>query len=232
MARTPPGRTRGRVLDFMRERLLDGQPPTVREVCAAVGLKAVESGRAHLEALVAAGLLDKEPGKARGYRLPGRERAVAPVPLLGRVRAGGPDLAVEEVEGYLAAGGASGNRGAGGGHELFALRVHGDSMSGLGILDGDVVIVRRQATADSGDVVVAMVGDEATVKTLHVSDDRVGADRVGGRRVELLPANPDYEPIRPDPQDLSVLGKVVELRRYFDGGPVLASVGLAAGGSA
>ncbi len=204
MSRTPPGRSRERVYRFVRERLLEGRPPTVREVQHALGFRAVESARSHLEALVAARRLDKEPGKSRGYRLPRGRGHPAPtvlVPLLGQVPAGRLDTAVEDVEGYVPA------RKRRGGARLFALRVRGDSMTGAGILDGDVVLVRRQATAESGDIVVAMVGDEATVKRL----------RVKGRRIELRPENPAYEPIVPDPRELTLLGKVVELRRYFGG---------------
>ena len=89
--------------------------------------------------------------------------------------------------------------------KLFALRVQGESMTGTGILPGDVVIVRRQPTANSGEIVVALVGDEATVKRL----------RFRRRRVELHPENPDFDVIVPDPEDLTLLGKVIEVRRYL-----------------
>jgi len=204
--------SRERVYVYMRERLLAGRPPTMREVQKALGFKAVESVRAHLAHLIDEGLLETEPGLARAYRLPGMgrgEEAARLVPLLGRVPAGDPLTAVEEVEGYLPALTRPGGRGPDG--ELFALHVRGDSMIGAGILDGDVVIVRRQQHADSGDIVVALVGEEATVKRL----------RVRRRRVELLPENPAYDPIVPDPADLRLLGRVVEVRRYLDGPPKL-----------
>lgn len=200
MAYTPPGETRRRIYRFMRERLMAGLPPTIREVQEAFGFRSVESARAQLDALVHEGLLAKAEGKARGYRLPGRDRPPALVPLLGRVQAGRLSEAMQEPEGYLSIDTRTKNE------ELFALRVRGESMTGAGILPGDVVIVRRQPEAEPGDVVVAMVEDEATVKTLR---------RKGGRWI-LQPENSDFPPIIPPPQTLLILGKVVEVRRYLE----------------
>jgi repressor LexA len=201
--RTPPGQTRRQIYRFVRDRLLKGRPPTVREVQQAFGFRSVQSAREHLETLVAEGKLDKAPGQARGYRLPAGSggKPVALVPLLGRVQAGDLTTAVEDPDGgYLTVQTRSED------DDLFALRVRGESMSGAGILPGDVVIARQQPTARSGDIVVALVGDEATVKTL----------RRHGRRIELHPANPRFEPIVPDPSDLVLLGKVIEVRRYLE----------------
>ncbi len=199
-----PGVARERVFEFVRRRLLAGEPPTVREVQEELGFAAVQSAQQHLDALIAEGRLVKEGAgrEARGLRLPQMPAQPQLVPLLGRVQAGSPVLAGDNIEGYLPALG--GGRSAG---QLFALRVRGESMKLAGILDGDVVIVRRQAVAASGDVVVALIGDEATVKTL----------RLRGSRVELLPANPDFAPIvlKP-PRELVLLGKVIELRRDLD----------------
>jgi len=199
-----PGVARERVFEFVRGRLLAGEPPTVREVQEELGFAAVQSAQQHLDALIAEGRLVKDGAgrEARGLRLPQMPAQPQLVPLLGRVQAGSPVLAGDNIEGYLPALG--GGRSAG---QLFALRVRGESMKLAGILDGDVVIVRRQAVAASGDVVVALIGDEATVKTL----------RLRGSRVELLPANPDFAPIvvRP-PRELVLLGKVIELRRDLD----------------
>lgn len=203
MAHTPPGQTRERVFRFMRDRLLDGRPPTVREVRDALGFRAVESARSHLMTLVEEGRLVKKPGKARGYALPetmGQGGVTRLVPLLGRVPAGPFDLAVEEVESYLPSRSGSSD-------ELFALRVHGNSMRDVGIMDGDLVIVRRQPTASSGSIVVALIGDEATVKTLYIRNGRI----------ELRPENPDYQPLVPDPAEVQILGKVVEVRRLLEG---------------
>ncbi len=200
MAHTPPGQTREKVFRFVRDRLLDGSPPSVREVQDAMGFAAVESARKQLQALVDEGRLLKEPGRARGYRLPHREQKPAEVPLLGGVQAGGLRAAIESPDGYVLVEGRKRSE------RLFALTVRGESMRDLGIFDGDTVIVRRQQNADSGDVVVALVGDEATVKTLRM--------RRGD--IVLEPANPDFAPIRPRPEDCSILGKVVEVRRRLD----------------
>ncbi|MFO8071207.1 MAG: transcriptional repressor LexA [Polyangia bacterium] len=202
--RTPPGQTRRRVYSFVRERLLAGRPPTVRDVQRAFGFRSVQSAREHLEELVAAGELVKQPGVARGYRLPG-EKGGGPftlVPVLGRIQAGALTAAVEDPEeGFLRVDGRPD------GESLFGLRVRGESMIEAGILPGDVVIVRRQPDADHGDVVVALVDDEATVKTLRKS----------GERVELQPANPRFDPIVPAPGELVLLGKVIEVRRFLEG---------------
>jgi repressor LexA len=201
MGRTPPGQTRERVFRWVHERLLAGEAPSVRDVQEAFGFRSPMTAREHLEALVAAGRLRKEPGLARGYRLPGRERPAAHVPLLGRVPAGPLEEAIEDVEEHLPVEGRDEPE------RYFALRVKGDSMVGAGILDGDLVIVRRQERAVSGDVVVAKVGDEATVKRL----------RLRGRRVELHAENPAYAPIIPEAGAVEIVGKVVEVRRRLEG---------------
>jgi repressor LexA len=205
MGRTPKGQTRQRILRFVRERLLGGLPPTVREVQAAFGFRSPQTAREHLDALVAGGSLDKVPGEARGFRLPAGARSQKPlrlVPLLGRVPAGPLDAAIEELEGYLP---VQADRAAEN-EELFGLRVRGESMTGAGILPGDIVVVRRQPQAATGDIVVALVGDEATVKRLEL--------RRG--RVELHPANPAFEPLFPDPGEVTLLGKVIEVRRHLE----------------
>jgi repressor LexA len=201
MGRTPPGETRERIFRFVRERLLSGRPPTVRDVQRAFGFRAVQTAREHLEGLVSDGRLGKEPGRARGYRLGDDGRDEAPtvlVPLLGRVPAGPLDAAIEDLEGYVPV------RTRHSPDDLFGLTVHGESMTGAGILPGDVVVVRRQPTAQSGEIVVALIDDEATVKRL----------RFRGRRAELHPENPDYEVLVPD--DMTLLGKVIEVRRDLE----------------
>ncbi len=202
MGRTRSGETRGKVFAFVRERLLAGQPPTVREVQQAFGFRAVQTARQHLEQLVAEGRLVAGRHKARGYGLPalaGGARTVL-APLLGQVPAGALDEAIEDPDGYLpvAARGASDD-------ELFALRVRGESMTGVGILPGDIVIVRRQPTAAPGDIVVALVDSDATVKTF----------RPRGRYVELRPENPAFDPIVLDAGAVVVLGRVIEVRRIL-----------------
>lgn len=199
MAHTPPGETREKVYRYVRDRLLDGEPPSVREVQSAMGFSAIESARKQLNALVDEGRLEKAPGRARGFRLPsaGRSSGFVRLPVVGQIHAGDLHAAIESPDGYVI---ATRRRSQGG---LFALRVTGDSMVERGILDGDLVIVSRQTRAESGDIVVALVEDEATVKTL----------RVRGRGFFLEPANPDYEPIRPAPGTCEILGRVVEVRR-------------------
>lgn len=194
---------RERVYRFVREQLEAGQPPTVREVQAALGFRAVQTAREHLERLVAEGRLVKRPGQARGYALPpgGPAPGAALIPVLGRVQAGGLTAAVEAIEGYvpvrrLVADG------------LFALRVQGESMVGAGILPGDIVVVRQQPRAEPGEIVVALVDDEATVKRL----------RFRGNRIELHPENPEFAPILPEPGTCTILGKVIEVRRHLEEG--------------
>lgn len=200
--KTPKGQTREQVYRFVRQRLFDGMPPTVREVCEAFNFKAVETARSHLEQLVKEGRLSKQQGKARGYALPPTvKKGPAPqlIPLLGRVQAGALTTAVEDIEDYLPVQSRASE-------ELFALTVQGESMTGAGIMPGDIVVVRHQPTADPGDIVVAMVGDEATVKTLRIQDDML----------ILQAENPEFESIVVDPGEVIILGKVIELRRFLD----------------
>lgn len=199
------GETRERVFQFVRNRLDAGEPPTVREVQEALGFGAFQTAHAHLERLVEEGRLIKRQGAARGYGLPEElERRIPTikVPILGQIQAGGLREAIEEREGEIAAR-------AGDFEELFALRVRGESMRDAGILEGDLVIARAQPTAHSGEVVIALVDDEATVKTLWLHADG---------RVELRPENPDFSSIYPDPQACQILGKVVEVRRFLERG--------------
>jgi repressor LexA len=200
--RTPKGQTREQIYRFVRKRLMEGLPPTVREVCEAFNFKAVETARQHLEQLVKEGRLIKQKGKARGYGLPTGAAQDPPtrfIPLLGRVQAGHLTTAVEDIDGYVPVQAPTTG-------ELFALTVSGESMIGAGILPGDVAIVRQQPTANSGDIVVALVGDEATVKRLRIKKNRI----------ELHPENPGFEPIVPNPEELIILGKVIEIRRNIE----------------
>ena len=218
---SPTGETRERVYRYVRRRLELGQPPTVREVQEEFGFRAVETARKHLERLVEERRLAKHPRAARGYRLPAeghvedlaearaREVSTIPVPVLGRVAAGGLSEAIEHREGTVVVEG----RASGGADELFALRVQGESMIGAGILPGDLVIVLAQPgyRGRSGDIVVALVEDEATVKTLR----RVQVPGGRGRQLQLWPENPDFEPIVPPPDRTTILGKVIEVRRHL-----------------
>ena len=205
MGRTPAGETRRRVFEFVRDRLLAGQPPTVREVQDAFGFRAVQTARQHLERLVEDGRLVADRHKARGYRLPGaaREPRIVLVPMLGRVPAGALEEAIEDPDGYLPVDARRAPAG-----DLFALRVRGESMTGVGLMPGDLVIVRRQPSAENGDIVVALVGNDATVKTFR--------SRRG--RVELRPENPAFEPLVLDAEAVTILGKVIEVRRILGEG--------------
>jgi repressor LexA len=193
-----------RILEFIRETVnARGYPPTVREIGEAVGLTSSSSVHAQLANLERQGLLRRDPSKPRAMELSGspasRAKAVG-VPLLGRISAGTGVLADENVEDYLAipAGFATED-------DHFALRVSGDSMLGAGILDGDLVVVRRQDTASEGDIVAALIPgpaeDEATVKRLHLEADRA----------TLVPENTAYAPL--ELGDGRLLGKVVAVLR-------------------
>ena len=210
MPRTPPGQTRERIFRFVRNRLLRGDSPTLREIRDHFGFRAVETVRAHLAALVAEGRLVKESGRSRGYRLPspeflpgGHPARSRSVPLLGAVAAGGFEEAVEHPEGSVPMEIPYSRDPS----DYFALRVRGESMTGAGILPGDTVIVERHTRPVSGQIVVALLENEATVKRLHLGPPG------GPPEIELRPENPDFETLRPPPDSCRILGKVVELRR-------------------
>jgi repressor LexA len=184
-----------------------GYPPTVREIGQAVGLASPSTVHAHLANLERAGLLRRDPTKPRALELTGREqRAPAfeesrALPLVGEIAAGGPLLAEENIEDYMTVPEQLERGGAD-----FLLRVKGDSMVKAGILDGDIVVVRRQQTAQNGDVVVALAGtdeavEEATVKRFFREDGRV----------RLQPENDALEPIYAS--HVQILGKVVGVFR-------------------
>ena len=183
-----------------------GYPPSVREIGAAVGLKSPSTVHFHLKGLEEAGVIIKAEGKTRAISLPGASMGPVAeeedphanqIPILGNVAAGTPILAQECIEDYLTfdTAGLSG--------EHFALTVRGESMLNAGILPGDLVVVHRQQEVHSGEIVVALFEDEATVKTYRRKDGHVW----------LMPANDDYTPI--DGDRAEILGKVVAVvRRY------------------
>jgi repressor LexA len=184
-----------------------GYPPTIRELGKLLGIKSLRGVTTHLDAIAKKGFLKREP-KARSISLVDLmapfEQALR-VPIVGRIRAGEPVLAQEQVDGHVVIdGGWVGAAPADGSAQHFALRVQGDSMINAGILDGDYVIVRQQATAEHGEIVVALLGDEATVKRL-IKD---------GGQIRLRPEHPTMEPIVIDAQHaLAILGKVVAVFR-------------------
>lgn len=173
--------TRQRVYDFVCEYLdLHGYAPSVREICLGVSLKSPSSAFGHLRQLAEEGRIEFNPGQKRSISLPDRARPSVRVPVVGRVTAGAPILAVEQREGTLPVD-ADFARG----RELFALRVRGDSMQNAAILDGDLVVVERTPEAKNGDIVVALLEEEATVKRFFREAD--------GFR--LQPENDAYDPI-------------------------------------
>ncbi|MBR0564839.1 transcriptional repressor LexA [Azoarcus sp. L1K30] len=170
------------ILDFIRQTVeSEGRPPTRLEVCTAFGFRSPNAAESHLRALAAKGAILLEEGRARGIRL---AQALG-LPLVGRVAAGSPILAAEHVEQHFQLDPALFSPRAD-----YLLRVRGMSMRDAGILDGDLIAVHRAGEARNGQIVVARIDDEVTVKTLQRK----------GRHVELLPANPDFAPIVVDPQ--------------------------------
>jgi len=192
-----------RIVDYIAETVRQrGYPPTVREIGEAVGLTSSSSVHAQLATLERRGLLRKDPTKPRAMALSDSPRAEGViVPLLGRIAAGAPILADEQVEDHLIV-----PMGFAGDAEHFALTVRGDSMVEAGILDGDVVVVRAQDSAEDGDIVAVLLPgpaeDEATIKRL----------RKQRGRVVLVPENPALEPFEMDPEG-RIVGKVVSVLR-------------------
>lgn len=186
-----------KILNYLKERAQDGLPPSVREICSATGLKSTSTVHAHLKTLEENGYISREAGLNRAIHISGEERS-AQIPILGRVTAGIPILAIEDIEGYIPFS-ESQRRG----RELFALRVVGESMKNAGILDGDIVVCHKTPAANNGEIVVAMLEDEATVKRLFQEDGHI----------RLQPENPDFEPIIS--REVTVLGKVISVLRYY-----------------
>ena len=190
-----------KILDFIKAEIEDkGYPPSVREICAAVGLRSTSTVHAHLNHLEEQGLIRRDSTKPRALEvLDGSHARGRSVPLVGRVTAGQPILAVENIEDYLML-----PQSMLGKDDLFCLRVQGESMIDAGILDGDIVVLRQQDTAENGDIVVAMTPeDEATLKRIYYEKDRV----------RLQPENATMAPIYVD--SVTVLGKLVALIRQF-----------------
>ena len=188
--------TQQRIYEYLMERSQDGVPPSVREIGAAVGLKSTSSVQANLDALEAAGYITRDPMLKRCIN--GQAENVTHVPLLGTVTAGQPILAVEQIEGYLPyTGHVSRDK------PLFALHVRGESMLNAGIHDGDIVVVEQTPEARNGEIVVAMMEDEATVKRFYKENGHF----------RLQPENDAFEPIIVT--EVAILGKVVALLRYY-----------------
>jgi repressor LexA len=198
------------VLDFICERIENQElPPTIREIGENFKITSTNGVRAILSALSKKGYIRRKPLVSRGIELVkkakarfdyAQKRAYVSVPLVGRIAAGLPTLAVENIEGSIAV-----DKSFLPGGDVFSLRVVGDSMKDSGIFDGDYVLARAQATAEKGDIVVAVIGEEATVKTYVPQKNRV----------RLEPANSAYQPIIVDTRysDFRIAGKVIGLLR-------------------
>ena len=183
------------VFDLIRRSIEKGVIPSVREIGAELGIKSTSSVHRYLTSLEEKGYIERGDGLNRSIRLPGSQ--VSHIPVLGVVTAGQPILVVESVEEYIPV------QLRGNSKELFALRVRGESMIKAGILDGDLIIARRTPTAENGEIVVALIDDEATVKRFYKEN--------GGFR--LQPENDTMEPIYTD--HLMILGRVVGLQREY-----------------
>jgi repressor LexA len=192
------------ILDFLKAEIRkNGYPPTVREICEAVGLSSTSTVHSHLETLERKGHIRRSPAKNRSTEILEEDfyrnsRELVNVPIVGRVAAGVPILADENIEDtfpipidYVK------------NDICFMLHVKGDSMIDEGIFDGDLVLVRQQPDANDGDIVIALLDDSATVKTFHRD----------GEFIRLDPANPAFEPIRV--RECEVLGKVIGLYRRY-----------------
>ena len=189
-----------KILAFIRSEIDEkGYPPSVREICSAVGLKSTSTVHAHLNSLEKKGLIRRDPTKPRALEILDESAARGRrVPLLCRVTAGQPILAVENIEETLTLPQSMIGRG-----EAFCLRVSGESMIEAGILDGDIIVVRRQDDVENGGIAVVLIDDEATVKRVFFEPDRI----------RLQPENRMMSPIFTD--HAQILGKVTALLRTF-----------------
>ena len=194
------------ILDYMKNQILNkGYPPSVREICEAVGLKSTSSVHAHLATLEKNGYIRRDPTKPRAIEIVDDSfynfhTEVVNVPLVGRVAAGEPILAVQNIESYFPVPASFLPSGG----EVFMLQVQGDSMINVGIHNGDCLLVQSRSTAENGEIVVALVDDSATVKTFYREKDRI----------RLQPENDLMEPIYVD--DVTILGKAVGLYRKME----------------
>jgi repressor LexA len=190
------------VLEFIRESVrANGYPPTVREICTALHLSSPSTVHAHLANLERLGLIKRDPTKPRALDVVQDLRPRRPLPLVGRVAAGEPILAEENIEDYVDVP-AFLRRDDGD----FVLRVRGDSMTGVGIFNDDLVVVHKQDEAHNGEIVVARVGDEeATTKRFYRE----------GRTVRLQPENDNHEPIIVNADEVHLVGRVVGVLRQL-----------------
>ena len=195
MSKPPLTEKQQDVYNFLVKQMSQGLPPTVREICSATGIKSTSTVHAILGALEDGGYIIRDPKNSRSIRVDmGAPSAM--VPLVGRITAGKPILAIEEIEDYI----TYPSKDAEG---LFALKVVGLSMKDAGILDGDIIVANKNVPCRNGDIVVGMDGDSATVKRLVIKNGQI----------IFMPENPDFEPIFPE--NPTVLGKVVGSYRKY-----------------
>ena len=196
-AMKPLSKSQQRILDYLKECSENGRVPSVREICDYTGLSSTSTVHHHLKALEEKGLIVREHGVNRCIQITGEEKSVN-VPVVGKVAAGEPITAIQNIEFYVPV-----SEQLKRGRELFALRIQGESMVNAGILDGDIVVVHRTPVAENGEIVVAMVEDSATVKRFYKENGHF----------RLQPENDSYEPIIVD--EVVLLGKVVSLIRNY-----------------
>lgn len=194
------------ILEYIKQEILNkGYPPAVREICEAVHLKSTSSVHSHLETLEKNGYIRRDPTKPRAIEIIDdtfnlTRREVVNVPMIGRVAAGEPILAVENIESYFPVPTEFMPN-----EKTFMLKVKGESMINAGIFDGDNILVKQQSTASNGDMVVALVDDSATVKTFYKEEGHY----------RLQPENDTMEPIIVDADQVEILGKVFGVFRFF-----------------
>lgn len=192
------------ILEYMKKEILQkGYPPSVREICDAVHLKSTSSVHAHLNTLEEAGYIRRDPSKPRAIEILDDEfslsrREMVQIPVIGRVAAGEPILAAEQITDYFPLPAEMAPDA-----DCFMLHVKGESMINAGIMDGDMVFVKKQETARNGDMVVALIGEDATVKTFYRESDHI----------RLQPENDSMDPILV--RDVTILGKVFGVIRLF-----------------
>lgn len=193
------------ILEYIRQKIEEsGYPPTVREICDAVGLRSTSTVHGYLGRLEKLGMIKRNPASSRAIELTEdmswRHKKILPTPVVGTVRAGDPIVADERVETVLPLPAEL----LGSSENCFILTVRGDSMINAGIMEGDLLVVAQQETARDGEIVVALVGnDDATVKRFYREADHI----------RLQPENDEYQPIRS--KDVTILGKVIGLYRHY-----------------
>lgn len=185
------------IFEYLQNRSMDAVPPTVREICRDLGIKSTSTAHKYIGELVENGLIQKAEGQNRTIRL--TAAGGLRVPVLGTIAAGKPITAIEQIENYILFSGYQGSAS-----DLFALHVRGESMIEAGILDGDLIIVRKTPVAENGEIVVALIDDEATVKRFYKENSCF----------RLQPENSQMEPIIVD--QVVILGRVIAVIRSYE----------------